>query len=134
MAGVTTFDYRDYMNGSLVNVYFNSFEFFPHILQQQFTLIDFISYTGGALGLFLGFSVLSFVEILYYFSVRVVCFRLTKRKVSSSGKMDGKKSKADKSRKFLLSFYQNSSIHGLNQMSLSHRHVCERFCIHCYSI
>ena len=33
------------------------------------TLIDFVSSLGGLFGLFLGFSLLSFVEILYWFIV-----------------------------------------------------------------
>ena len=33
------------------------------------TIIDFISSLGGVFGLFLGFSLISFVEILYWFCV-----------------------------------------------------------------
>ena len=33
------------------------------------TSIDFISSLGGVFGLFLGFSLISFVEILYWFCV-----------------------------------------------------------------
>ena len=33
------------------------------------TIIDFISSLGGLFGLFLGFSLMSFVEIIYWFGV-----------------------------------------------------------------
>ena len=35
------------------------------------TLLDFISQIGGLLGLFMGFSVISFVEVFYWFSFRL---------------------------------------------------------------
>lgn len=38
---------------------------------RLFTMIDFCSYVGGLLGLFAGFSVLSFCEFFYFFTVRV---------------------------------------------------------------
>ena len=46
---------------------------FPKILEyersKRMTPIDFVSSLGGLFGLFLGFSLLSFVEILYWFIV-----------------------------------------------------------------
>ena len=42
------------------------------------TVIDFISALGGLFGLFLGFSLMSFVEIIYWFCivmVRKILFR-----------------------------------------------------------
>ena len=36
------------------------------------TIIDFISSLGGVFGLFLGFSLISFVEIIYWFCVVLV--------------------------------------------------------------
>lgn len=38
----------------------------------RFTIIDFLSYVGGVLGLFAGISVLSFFEIFYFFIVRIL--------------------------------------------------------------
>lgn len=39
---------------------------------RLFTVNDFFSYVGGVLGLFAGISVLSFFEIFYFFTLRVV--------------------------------------------------------------
>lgn len=36
------------------------------------TVIDFLSYVGGVLGLFAGISVLSFFEVFYFFSFRIL--------------------------------------------------------------
>ena len=36
------------------------------------TIIDFISSLGGVFGLFLGFSLISFVEIIYWFCIVLV--------------------------------------------------------------
>ena len=42
------------------------------------TLVDFISNLGGCFGLCLGFSIISFVELLYWFTI-VLCDNVTKR-------------------------------------------------------
>lgn len=39
---------------------------------QPFKLVDFLSYVGGILGLFAGISVLSIVEVFYYFTIRIL--------------------------------------------------------------
>ena len=39
---------------------------------EKMTIIDFISSLGGLFGLFLGFSLMSFVEIIYWFGVVMV--------------------------------------------------------------
>lgn len=47
-------------------------QFVPLRRFRQFTFIDFLSYVGGLLGLFAGISVLSFVEIFYFFVPRLL--------------------------------------------------------------
>lgn len=123
-------DYR-VKNGTLINVYFKSIEFFPNILQRQFTLIDLVSYTGGALGLFLGVSFLSIAEIFYYFSLKVAVLKYSRRKVACAESVEPESSKAHVAMKFLKSFPQKSSIHGMNQISFSKRHIIERFQTKC---
>jgi hypothetical protein len=61
------------MFGSHLEVFFKSPTFFPFILKQQLTFLDFVSYCGGILGLFLGFSMISIVEFVYYFTMRALC-------------------------------------------------------------
>lgn len=40
------------------------------VFQARLTLTDFISQIGGLLGLCLGFSVVSLIEIIYWFTIR----------------------------------------------------------------
>jgi hypothetical protein len=83
--------------------------------------VDFASYCGGSLGLFLGFSVLSAVEIVYYFSLRILCFKKQKTKVGSI-QIEGE----NKQKSYLLEAVGSSSIHGCNQIAINNRHIFER--------
>jgi acid-sensing ion channel, other len=51
---------------------FKDTEFFPLYRYQQFALKDFLSFAGGLLGLFAGISVLSLIELFYFFTVRLL--------------------------------------------------------------
>jgi hypothetical protein len=77
-------------NETTLTFKFKDEEFYPMIRSQQFTLKDFLSYAGGLLGiravhwlivsrlsfesfqgLFMGVSVLSIVELVYFFTMRL---------------------------------------------------------------
>jgi len=51
---------------SHINVLFRNPDFFPLIIRKQFSDLDYLSFIGGSLGLLVGMSLLSFVEIIYY--------------------------------------------------------------------
>lgn len=51
---------------SSVTVFFKDDDIFYSKRSELFTLTDFIANVGGLLGLFLGISALSFVEIFYF--------------------------------------------------------------------
>lgn len=40
---------------------------------ELYGYVDFFSNTGGLLGLFIGFSVTSAIEILYFLTLRIIC-------------------------------------------------------------
>jgi hypothetical protein len=87
------------------------------------TTLDFISYCGGSLGLFLGFSALSAVEIFYYFTLRLLCMKSQQKKISTSDQNeDGLRKK-----NFLVETVEKSSIHGFSQIAFRKRHPAERF-------
>jgi amiloride-sensitive sodium channel len=46
-------------------------EIFPLIRYQEFKIKDFLSFVGGLLGLFAGISVLSIIEFVYFFTLRL---------------------------------------------------------------
>jgi hypothetical protein len=97
-------------------------DFFPKIIQQQLTAIDFLSYCGGSLGLFLGFSALSAIEVLYYFTLRIFCKILGENKVRPFSPVIEEPNK-----KYLAELMENSSVHGCNQVMMKHRNFLERF-------
>lgn len=55
-------------------------DFNPMHRKRRFTVIDFLSYFGGVFGLFAGISVLSFFEIFYFFTLRLVANLFVSRK------------------------------------------------------
>ncbi|KAG5668268.1 hypothetical protein PVAND_016215 [Polypedilum vanderplanki] len=107
---------------SYTHVGFREPYFYPYILKRQFTELDFVSYIGGALGLFLGFSILSFVEIFYYFTIRIAFeFIRSKKKVSNMAITENSRKENE------LNFYlANSSIHGMNQIGMQNRNILEK--------
>jgi hypothetical protein len=115
---------------SLLQIYFKSAEFSPKILQQQLTTFDFVSYCGGSLGLFLGFSALSAIELVYYFTIRIVFRRIQRNKVASSSE-----EVAEPKKRFIVEYLGSSSIHGCNQIVAPKRSKLERcFWIFCVTV
>ncbi|KAG5668127.1 hypothetical protein PVAND_016079 [Polypedilum vanderplanki] len=58
-------------NESIITVTMNGEDFILYRRYQLFTFSDIVSYVGGLLGLFAGISVLSIIEIFYYFTLRL---------------------------------------------------------------
>lgn len=54
-------------------------EFLAMRMSAQFSLTDFISQCGGLLGLFMGVSILSIVEVIYYFTIKLM-YRVKEKK------------------------------------------------------
>ncbi|KAJ8733085.1 hypothetical protein PYW08_001383 [Mythimna loreyi] len=63
----------DRVNFSKLEMYFKQPRFMSWRRSELFGLIDFLANCGGLLGLFLGFSFLSLVEIFYFLSLRLCC-------------------------------------------------------------
>lgn len=64
------------VDGSIENakliVQFKESEFFAMKRSELYGMTDFIANCGGLLGLFIGVSLLSFVEVIYFFTIK--CF------------------------------------------------------------
>jgi hypothetical protein len=78
--------------------------------KKKFTNVDVLSYVGGMLGLFSGFSLLSFIEIVYVFVVQP----LFNAKCLRSNKVHGVNVVTEKRPRkcdFILNYMENSSIH-----------------------
>jgi hypothetical protein len=106
-------------------VLFKSAEFFPLILQQKLTTLDFVSQCGGSLGLFLGFSAVSVVELIFFFTMRL-CFRMkTRNRVQSLTRTDKSEDRA-KITNYLVEVMRSSSIHGCNHAVKVDYHLAEK--------
>ena len=56
---------------TIVNFYFDKSTILQFTRQQSMTVVDYISQLGGLLGLFLGFSFISGVELFYWLTIRL---------------------------------------------------------------
>lgn len=54
----------------LITAFLQSTEFIPITRSELFSITDLIANCGGILGLFMGFSLLSLAEIVYYCTIR----------------------------------------------------------------
>ncbi len=59
-------------NLAVMHVYFKNLHFMQHNRGELFGPVDFVSNIGGLLGLCMGFSAISAVEFIYYFTMRLL--------------------------------------------------------------
>ena len=100
------------------HIRYKSNAFSQLIRKQQFDTLDFLSFVGGILGLFAGFSLLSFIELIYWFTIRAVignCKRID-TKVYPISETAKSKSKVAQAVDSFLSYFNESSIHGFNDV------------------
>jgi uncharacterized membrane protein len=57
---------------AIAHFYFDSSTIFRYHREQRLTIVGFISQIGGVLGLCIGFSIVSVVELAYWFLYRLV--------------------------------------------------------------
>ncbi|GAB0088073.1 Pickpocket protein 28 [Sergentomyia squamirostris] len=80
-----SYDYvRD--NIALLHIFFVENSIHSYTKSEFIGFTDFLSSTGGLLGLFLGFSVVSLIEIIYYISMRPYCMK-RKQQVQAAPKI-----------------------------------------------
>lgn len=77
---------------AIVRIFFNKKQFISSKRSKLYGHIELLANFGGLLGLFLGISLLSFVEIIYFFTLRI--YFLMKRNI-----LPTKKSAAESKRK-----------------------------------
>jgi hypothetical protein len=110
------------IHDATIDILFKTSSFFPFMVRQQLTIIDFISYCGGSLGLFLGFSAVSLLEIVYYFTLRIICLKKQQTQVTDISETN----EPSKTTKYPIEIVENSSVHGCNQIVMAKRHWIER--------
>ena len=92
------------------------------------TFVDFMSFVGGLLGLFAGFSFLSAAEVIYHFII-LPLMKLLRRGSSTVHPIEAT---ADSFvfKRFLINNFKNSSIHGLGNVGSMSKSVVERYLMH----
>jgi hypothetical protein len=83
------------------------------IRKKQFNEVDFLSFVGGLLGLFAGFSALSFIEAIYWTFGCVVSWivRFKKNSVRPSV-TEQDQTDENRQKNLIKEFFSESSIHG----------------------
>lgn len=61
------------MQPARLSIFFKEHQFITSKRSELYGLTDFLANCGGLLGLFMGVSCLSIVEIIYYFTLRLGC-------------------------------------------------------------
>ena len=56
---------------AMVNFYFDKSSILQYIRQERMTKVDYISQIGGLLGLFMGISFISGIELIYWATFRL---------------------------------------------------------------
>lgn len=59
-------------NPIFIWIQFGKSEYLAMKMSAQFGFTDFLSQCGGLLGLFMGVSILSIVEVIYYFTIKLM--------------------------------------------------------------
>ncbi|XP_030760546.1 pickpocket protein 28-like [Sitophilus oryzae] len=60
------------MSSSQLQIYFKSNTFIPQQRNELYGTFDFLANVGGLLGLFIGFSILSMIELIYFLTLRII--------------------------------------------------------------
>ncbi|KAK4874758.1 hypothetical protein RN001_014118 [Aquatica leii] len=56
-----------------IQIFFKDLQFISSERNELYGLMDFLSSCGGLLGLFIGFSFISLIELMYFLTIRVIC-------------------------------------------------------------
>ena len=94
--------------------------------KQSSTIIDFLSLCGGFLGLFAGFSVLSAVEIVYFFLVVPSMNCCSKNSTKVLPFADDVQLNQNVFFCYINEVMQSSSIHSLNHIGNNEKNALER--------
>lgn len=76
------------MQPARLSIFFKEHQFITSRRSELYGKTDFLANCGGLLGLFMGVSVLSLIEIIYYFTLRLGCsLRLRRHRQRKSMRM-----------------------------------------------
>jgi len=111
-------EHRISMHESKFEVKFKTKDVNLLLKKKNFSVSKFVSFAGGLLGLFAGFSALSAVEIFYFFVIKLFTER-SNRIFTRNAIIQKKNHVFD----YLNKFFKSTSIHTLNYISVERRKV-----------
>ncbi|KAF5300625.1 hypothetical protein FQA39_LY11086 [Lamprigera yunnana] len=122
---------------SRLGIFFKELQFLSIERNELYGVTDFLSNIGGLLGLFMGFSVTSIIEILYFCTLRLWCnYKKFGRRYWSEKKYDICNHEKDRNKikikhgrnckYYFAQFCQLTSIHGLKYLSEGNRYLFEK--------
>jgi hypothetical protein len=94
------------------------------ISKKQFDFLDFLSFSGGLLGLFAGFSILSAVEVVYWIIFRNA-LKIIRKSSTKVHPFNYLKNHDHLKIKLIVEYMQESSIHGINYFG--HHNYVKRY-------
>ena len=92
-----------------------------------YTIVDTLSFIGGFLGLFAGFSFLSAGEVIDYLMIQPLKIFKKKKLVKIHPKRVMRRSKNNKALKYFTIFLKSSSIHSFNHIGNEDKGLIERY-------
>lgn len=84
-------------NVAIMHIYYEQNFFRSNSKEELIGFTEFLSNTGGLLGLFLGFSVVSLIEIFYFLTFRPLCAQ--KKQKGKKNNLNSKKLRRNRRRK-----------------------------------
>jgi hypothetical protein len=93
----------------------------------QMNSVELLSFIGGLLGLFAGFSFISLVEFVYIFFLKFLCFerlpRFNPKCCKNTVEPVGGTSRAKAFRSYIMFYMKESSVHSFNFISSNIRMI-----------
>lgn len=118
-----------------ISVFYGDYQVKTVKRNETYTISDFLAIVGGVLGLFMGVSALSIIEIIYFCTLRL-CFKFRRGKtetttVSSDQQRDSRFFRIVRlGLPFFKEFCKKSNIHGVRYFTEQKRKWIERFAIY----
>jgi Amiloride-sensitive sodium channel len=110
---------------SKITIYFSENQFLTSERKEIYSKTDFLADCGGILGLCLGFSVMSLLEIFFFCTIRLWCSLMrSKAKVDDDSGPGGLATLKE----LVVDYSTKTTIQGLNYMADTDRTTVERFC------
>ncbi|CAH2092889.1 unnamed protein product [Euphydryas editha] len=116
-----------------VMIFFKEAQFITSRRSELYGQTDFLANCGGLLGLFMGFSILSVAEIIYFLTLRCNCFKNKRDKdikkniePATTDNVQIKRGTTSLIKQYFIDYTANSNLHGLKYIGEKERTTVEK--------